>query len=76
MERDINNKPAENEHEERYVDEVTRDKIRKHLSDPNSKITKEDIENVNTDIFNRDDETEGLGEELPPTAPSAWDIKE
>ena len=76
MEQDINNNPSENNSGERYVDERTREKIRKHISDPNSRITKEDIENVNTDIFKRDDEIEGFGEQLPPIAPSPWDIKE
>lgn len=86
MERDINGSPKENERDERYVDERTRDKIRKHISDPEDRITEEDITNVNTDIFKRD-EDEALSDdelkkptepedEIAPKPPNTWDILE
>ncbi|HEX6915465.1 MAG TPA: hypothetical protein VF145_09500 [Chitinophagaceae bacterium] len=90
MSRENETNPAENPGGERYVDEKTKEKIRQHLSDPNSRITDEDIENVNTDIFKRDEteltpgeEEEGAApappedEELPgtePKAPNPWDV--
>jgi len=73
--------PTEDSHE-LYVDEKTREKIRKHWSDPNDKITPADIENVNTDIYARpetpeeDAALEQKADELSADkAPSAWDIK-
>jgi hypothetical protein len=81
MERDTNNPTPENERHDLYVDEKTREKIRKHSSDPNDEITEEDIANVNTDIYARpatEEETDELekrvDEETPRKAPSAWDI--
>jgi hypothetical protein len=81
MERDINNPAPENDRHDAYVDEKTREKIRKHYSDPNDKITEEDIANVNTDIYARpateEDEKDinkRLEEDTPRKAPSAWDI--
>lgn len=82
MERDINNPTPEQDPHELYVDEKTREKIRKHWSDPNDKITEKDIENVNTDIYVRP-ETEEEKEELDEKAeelthkkaPNPWDIK-
>jgi hypothetical protein len=80
MERDTNNPAPENDRHEQYVDEKTREKIRKHYSDPNDKITEEDIANVNTDIYARpeteeeDKADEDAEEETPRKAPSAWDI--
>jgi len=82
MEQDKNSPiPPDSQHE-LYVDEKTREKIRKHWSDPNDKITDEDIENVNTDIYARpnteeeneviDDLTEEISQEK---APNPWDIK-
>lgn len=56
MEPDKNNLPAENTRDDKYVDERTREKIHKHIADPNSRITEEDIANVNTDIFARPEE--------------------
>ena len=65
-----------------YVDEKTREKIRKHWSDPNDRITPADIENVNTDIYARPEtaeEDEVLKQQADDLssakAPSAWDIK-
>jgi hypothetical protein len=81
MEQDRNNPTPNNERHDLYVDEKTREKIRKHYSDPNDKITEEDIANVNTDIYARpateeeDREIDKLvEEETPRKAPSAWDI--
>ena len=85
MERDNDNNPAENTNPDRYVDQVTREKIRNHISDPNSKITQQDIENVNTDIFKRPEEElndEAMKEEkttqpeekIAPKAPNTWDV--
>jgi hypothetical protein len=80
--------PTEESRGEQFVDERTRDKIHNHISDPNSKITEQDIANVNTDIFKRPDEEltdEALmgdhpatesPEEPAPKAPNAWDILE
>ncbi len=94
MEREKDNNPTENTNPDRfvddnnrYVDEVTREKIGKHISDPNDKITEQDIENVNTDIFKRPEEElsdEALKanestkpeEEIAPKAPNTWDILE
>lgn len=81
MERDINSPEPGNDRHEIYVDEKTREKIRKHYSDPNDEITEEDIANVNTDMYSRpetEEEKEQLEErvkeETQPKAPSAWDI--
>ena len=92
MERDNDTTPEEDSNPDRYVDEITREKIRKHISDPNDKITEQDIENVNTDIFKRPEEElsdEALKEdnsnkpetnegddETTPKAPSTWNILE
>lgn len=91
MERDNQSNPTENNNPDRYVDEITREKIRKHISDPNDKITEQDIENVNTDIFKRPEEElsdEALkgdnadksesteDDEITPKAPSTWNILE
>jgi hypothetical protein len=87
MERDNNSNPSENTNPDRYVDEITREKIRKHISDPNDKITEQDLENVNTDIFKRPEEElsdEALKEdqstkpedEIAPKAPNTWNILE
>lgn len=87
MERDNNSAPAENINRDLYVDEKTREKIHKHISDPNSRITEEDIANVNTDIFKRPEEEltdEALKEnpstdskdEIAPKAPNTWDLLE
>jgi len=87
MEPHNNNLPAENINSERYVDERTREKIHKHIADPNSKITEEDIANVNTEMFRRPDEEltdEALkGEhatepqkEIAPKPPNTWDLLE
>lgn len=82
MEQDRNNAtPGEDRHD-LYTDEKTREKIRKHWSDPTDRITEEDIRNVNTDIYERP-ETEAEKDELdekadditPPKAPSPWDLK-
>jgi hypothetical protein len=81
MERDINSPEPGNDRHETYVDEKTREKIRKHYSDPDDKITEEDIANVNTDMYSRPETEEEkqqleekVKEETPPKAPSAWDI--
>ena len=81
MERDINGPTPEKHPREMYVDERTREKIRKHLSDPDDEITEEDIANVNTDIYVRpateDEEKEieeRLDEDVSKKAPSAWDV--
>jgi hypothetical protein len=88
MERDNNHLPAEESRSEQFVDERTRDKIHKHIADPNSKITEQDIANVNTDIFKRPEEEltdEALKGDHPatespdkpePKAPNPWDILE
>lgn len=89
MERDNNNIPADNNSGERYVDERTRDKIHNHIADPNSRITEEDIANVNTDIFKRPEEEltdEALKgdhehrtepeDEVAPKPPNTWDVLE
>jgi hypothetical protein len=91
MERDNQSNPTENNYPDRYVDEITREKIRKHISDPNDKITEQDIENVNTDIFKRPEEElsdESLkgdnankpeaneDDDTTPKAPSTWNILE
>ena len=82
MERDINNPTPQNDKHEAYVDEQTREKVRKHYSDPTDKITEEDIANVNTEIFEHspsDEENEEidkrLDDDVHKKAPSAWDIK-
>jgi len=87
MERENSSSPTENTNPDRYVDEITREKIRKHISDPNDKITEQDLENVNTDIFKRPEEelrNENLKEEestqpeeeIAPKAPNTWNILE
>jgi hypothetical protein len=81
MERDRDNVTPEKSPREMFVDERTRAKIHKHLSDPNDEITEEDIANVNTDIYARpateEEEREideQLDEEQTKKAPSAWDV--
>jgi hypothetical protein len=83
MEPNRNDQPSEESRDERYIDHKTREKIRKHISDPNDKITSEDIENVDTDMYNRPETEEEKKadekewkEEHPPKAGSAWDIDE
>ena len=93
MEPDKTSLPAENTRDDKYVDERTREKIHKHIADPNSRITEEDIANVNTDIFARPEEEltdealkgdrtsenkeeTGSDDELPPKAPTTWDVLE
>jgi hypothetical protein len=87
MERDNNSNPTENTGHDPYVDEITREKIRKHISDPNGKITEQDIENVNTEIFKRpeeelsdealkEDQSTKPADEIAPKAPNTWDILE
>jgi hypothetical protein len=82
MEQDNNNAVPENRSHDLYVDEKTRDRIRKHLSDPNDKITEEDIANVNTDMYQRPETEEEkkeiekrVDEDTPKKAPNAWDIQ-
>lgn len=75
MENEDLNKPTPDQHE-RYVDQRTRDKIREHISDPNSRITKQDIENVNTEIYKHDEDITSLEDEIAPKAPNPWDIKQ
>lgn len=85
MERDRNDSPNDNQEQDRYVDERTREKIRKHMSDPEDRITDEDIANVNTDMYKRSedvlDEEELKKEtkprdEIAPKPPNTWDILE
>lgn len=47
MDRKINN-PQEEDHDGPPQDEVTKNKIDKHLSDINSTISEEDMKNINT----------------------------
>jgi methionyl-tRNA formyltransferase len=82
MEQDRNNPTPQDDKHELYVDEITREKVRKHWSDPNDKITEKDIENVNTDIYARpttDEEKEALNdiaEDITPKkAPNPWDVR-
>lgn len=82
MEKDRENPTPEENLHDLYVDEKTREKVRKHWSDPNDKITEQDIENVNTDIYARpttDEEKEALEDKAdeitPEKAPNPWDIR-
>jgi hypothetical protein len=81
MSKEDNTPSSLHSRDDRYTDEATQKRIREHLADPNSKITEEDIANVNTDIFKRPpteeekkaDEKE-IDESLPPKAGSSWDV--
>ena len=88
MEQKENNPQSGHSGGDQFIDQRTRDKIRKHLSDPNDKITEQDIANVDTDMYKRpeteedrekaEEEKKKAEEELkkdyPPKAGSAWDI--
>jgi hypothetical protein len=80
MSSDRDNKKGASEvpDNERYVDKGTREVIWKHLTDPNHKITEQDIANVDTEMYNRplpeDDEVKKEVDDLPNKAPSAWDV--
>lgn len=87
MDRDNDKSVTPEPNDDKYVDERTRDKIRDHLSDPNSRITEQDIANVNTEMFRRTDEEmsdEALmpdkktdpEDKIAPKPPNTWDILE
>ena len=82
MERDINSPTPANDRHDLYVDERTKERVRKHLSDPNDKITEEDIANVNTEMYEHpasEEENEEIekrvDDDTAKKAPSAWDLK-
>lgn len=82
MQKDTNRETPANNDRDLYIDTKTREKIRKHLSDPNDKITDEDIANVNTDMYARpatDEEKKELEEKADEItakkAPNPWDIR-
>ncbi len=82
MEQDNTSPTPQEDQHEMYVDEKTREKVRKHWSDENDKITDEDIKNVNTDIYARPN-TEDENEELDKItealehkeAPNPWEVQ-
>lgn len=51
------NKLQTDSHNQQPFDEVTRNKIDKHLKDINDTISEEDIKNINTEILPSGDET-------------------
>jgi hypothetical protein len=57
-------------------DNVTRDKIDKHLSDRDDTISEQDMKNINTDQRqpDRNKKAENNNEEPKKEMPSAWDI--
>lgn len=65
-----NDKHESNESEgspETYKDEITQNKIHKHLTDANDTISEKDIQNIGTNIGSRDIKADNKEtEELPP----------
>ncbi len=81
--------PAEENNEHEFSDKATREKIDKHLSDINDKISEEDIRNVNTNITSGESEENEVEiandkpvtnsippDEEVPEIPSTWDLIE
>ncbi len=55
MQENTNNgREADDSSSETFHDEITKDKIDKHLSDINSTISEEDLKNIRTDIKSPD----------------------
>ncbi len=57
------NKSHTDEHNQQPSDEVTRNKIDKHLKDINDTISEEDIKNINTDLIPSGGETTTIDKE-------------
>ena len=81
--------PGKENSEHEFSDKATREKIDKHLSDINDKISEEDIRNVNTDITSGESDDGGIEnannepaansippDEEVPEIPSPWDVIE
>lgn len=82
MERDINSPTPQSDRHDLYVDERTKERVRKHLSDPNDKITEQDIANVNTEMYEHsatEEQQEQIDdiveEDTAKKAPNPWDIR-
>jgi hypothetical protein len=89
MEKRIN-EPLDNAHDQPPQDEVTKNKIDKHLSDIDDTISEEDIKRINTDtgaaaatghVHDKEEADEILKENInddddepEKEAPTAWEI--
>ncbi len=79
-------KPNSDAHNQTPSDDITRDKINKHLSDINDTISEQDIKNINTTIPPSDTGVKENAEETPGSTsetkdeeskeemPNVWDI--